>query len=332
MRSFWLLALVACGSGGGSADSPRTFTFGPYHLEPSQEIVDQCVSATLHNDTELAINAVELSTATGFHHSNWFFVPDNLYAGPDGTWPCADRNFDQANAASAGGVLFAQSTQSPHEVQAFPPGHAIVIPPNSKIVATTHLLDAGDSALDVPLSITLTPISEVTTRLAGLSFENVGIALPPHRASKFTIDCDIATQSMNLTGAPPDFNIYYGLAHYHSLGTGLSLEAIKADGTATTVYETTNRIGDTLGGQITPAFSMQGYAKLRMSCSYNNDRDTTVGWGVGDQEMCVVLAFTDSPFVWGGGVINNDGPGTMVDTGTEVDFTHACSLITTPVN
>ena len=326
------MILAACGGGGGSAESPRTFTFGPYHLTPAQEITDQCVSATLHNDTELAINSVELQTATGFHHSNWFFVPDALYAGDDGTWNCADRHFDQANAAGAGGVLFAQSTQSPHEIQKFPDGVAVVIPPNSKIVATTHLLDAGDTALDVPLSLTITPIANVTTRLAALSFENVGIALPPHRASKFIVECDVATQNMNLTGSPPDFNIYYGLAHYHALGTGLSLEAIDAGGTATTVYATTNRIGDTLGGQITPKFSMAGYSKLRMSCAYNNDRDTTVGWGVGDQEMCVVLAFTDSPYVWGGGVINNDGPGTSVDTGTEVDFTHACSLITTAAN
>jgi hypothetical protein len=331
VRSLCLVVLAACG-GGGSADSPRTFTFGPYHLAPAQEIINQCVSATLHNDKELAINSVELTTATGFHHSNWFFVPDNLYDGPDGTWNCDDRHFDQANAASAGGVLFAQSTQSPHEVQSFPPGVAIMIPAHSKIVATTHLLDAGDTALDVPLSLTITPIADVTTKLAALSFEDVSIALPPHRVSKFTIDCDIATQNMNLTGTAPDFNIYYGLAHYHSLGTGLSFEALKADGTATTVYETQNRIGDTLGGQISPLFSMQGYTKLRMSCTYNNTRDVAVGWGVGDQEMCVGLAFTDSQFTWGGGVITNDGPGTMVDTGTEVDFTHACALITTPVN
>ena len=325
------MALAAC-TGGGSADAPRTFTFGPYHLAPSQEIVDQCVSATLHNDKELAINSVELSTATGFHHSNWFFVPDNLYDGPDGTWPCGDRHFDQANAASSGGVLFAQSTQSPHEVQSFPKGVAIVVPPHSRIVATTHLLDAGDAPLDVPLSLTITPIADVTTRLAALSFENVSLALPPHRVSKWTVECDVATQNRNLLGTDPDFNVYYGLAHYHALGTGLSLEAVKADGTATPVFATQNRIGDSLGGQIAPAFSMQGYAKLRMSCTYNNDRDTTVGWGVGDQEMCVVLAFTDSMFTWGGGVITNDGPGASTDTGSEIDFTHACSLITTPAN
>jgi hypothetical protein len=332
VRQALLLALAACSGGGGSAPSPMTFTFGPYHLTPSQEITDQCVSATLHNETELYINSVELSTATGFHHSNWFYVTDNLYDGPDGTWDCDSRNFDQANAATHGGVLFAQSTQSPHEVQKFPDGVALVIPPHARIVATTHLLDAGDNPLDVPLSLTITPIADVQTRLAALSFENESIEIPPHRQSKFTIDCDIDTQSRNLTGAGPDFNVYYALAHYHDLGTGLTLEAVRSDGTTTTVYQTANRIGDTLGGAISPAFSMQGYEKLRMSCSYNNDRDQTVGWGVGDQEMCVMLAFTDSPFTWGGGVITPDGAGPGSDTGTEIDYTHACALITAPAD
>lgn len=331
MRRILPLALVAC-SRSGSAPPPQTFTFGPYHLAAAQEITDQCVSATLHNDTELAINAVELATATGFHHSNWFFVPDNRYDGPDGTWPCSDRMFDQANAGTAGGVLFAQSTQSPHEIQQFPEGVAIVIPPHSRIVATTHLLNAGDAPIDVPLALTITPIADATTRLAALSFENESIQIPPHRVSKFTIDCDIGTQSRALTGAPPDFNLYYVLAHYHTLGTELSLQAVKSDGTATTIYDTMNRVGDALGGAVSPAFSMSGYEKLRFSCTYDNPRDTTVGWGVGDQEMCVLLAFTDSAYVWAGGAINVDGAGSGSDTGTEIDFTHACSLITAAAN
>jgi hypothetical protein len=69
-----------------------------------------------------------------------------------------------------------------------------------------------------------------------------------------------------------------------------------------------------------------------MSCSYNNDRDQTVGWGVGDQEMCVVLAFTDSSFTWAGGAIMPDGAGSGSDTGTEVDYTHPCALITAPAD
>ena len=46
----------------------------------------------------------------------------------------------------------------------------------------------------------------------------------------------------------------------------------------------------------------------------------------------VVLAFTDSPFTWGGGVITPDGAGSGTDTGTEIDYTHACALITASAN
>ena len=86
----------------------------------------------------------------GFHHSNWLFVPASNPAtgvigpfdGPDGTFTCADRGFDQAVAALKGGVLFAQSTQAQHDVQKFPAGAVIQIPAHSKIVATIHLLNA----------------------------------------------------------------------------------------------------------------------------------------------------------------------------------------------
>src|SRR5207249_4999013 len=106
-----------------------------------------CVQITLGNDTTLDINKVELVTGPGFHHSNWTYVPVDMFPGADGVFRCADRQFDEAIAAFAGGVLFAQSTQSQHDIQAFPAGAALEIPPHSKLVAAMHLLNASDQAL-----------------------------------------------------------------------------------------------------------------------------------------------------------------------------------------
>src|SRR5262249_47230646 len=193
MRSAVVFAcLLGCGSSDGLA--PRHFDFGPYDVAPSEEITTKCVQATLNNADYLAINQVELTTATGFHHSNWFFVPEHVFAGDDGTFDCADRGFNEGIATIlGGGVLFAQSTQSTHEIQAFPPGVVIEIPPRSKIVAGIHTLNASDAEITVPLRLTVTPIakSAVTTTLAGISFENHSIGLPPHAQSKFTLDCDL---------------------------------------------------------------------------------------------------------------------------------------------
>ena len=329
---------VGCGSD-GSAPPPDaapdlTFEFGPYPLAASQEITDDCVQVTLNNDEPIDVNAVELASGMGFHHSNWFWTKEAYAFGDDGTFSCKSRNYNEATAALAGGVLFAQSTQNTHEQQQFPAGTVVRIPPRSKIIAGIHLLNASDTAITVPLQLKLTAIPEsaVTIHLAGISFEDHALGLPPMAMSAFTQECDLAPDYLDQLGKMPDFNIYYALGHYHTLGTGLTLEAVRPDGTSTLVYTTAGRVGDALGGPIDPPFSMSGYSKLRYRCDFYNDRNETVGWGVGDQEMCVFLAFSDSPFNWGGGETFDVPPGTPSDVGGVPTFTQPCQVFFTSLN
>ena len=147
------------------------------------------------------------------------------------------------------------------------------------------------------------------------------------RASRFAVtECDLAKRHQEILGRPPDFSIYYGLAHYHALGTGLTIEAVRDDGTAATIFSTSQQIGSPLGGAIDPPFSITGFSKLRFACSFDNPRDAVVGWGTGDQEMCVFLAYTDSRYSWAGGAILQDPPGPGVDLGSFVEFTHGCDV------
>lgn len=321
------LALAAC----TGDDGQRTYPFGPFEIATHQEITDSCTQITLGNTDATYVTSVELTTGPGFHHSNWFFVPESVFFGDDGTFPCSERNFNEGIAATFGGVLFAQSTQSSHEVQAFPPGVAVRVPPHSKLVAQLHLLNSSDDTLRLSPTIKLTavPQAEVTTLLSAISFEDHALGLPSHQLSRFTVECDLAPIHNQIYHRDPDFKMYYGLAHYHTLGTGLTLEAVRPDGTAATVFTTAHRAGDTLGGPIDPTFDMTGFTRLRFSCDYFNPRETTVGWGVGDQEMCVFLAFSDSLSNWGGGAVNDEPPGdpTILDNGV-MSYTHGCQLLT----
>ncbi len=325
-RLVCVVSLVGCGDA-PTASPPQTFEFGPYTLMPGQEINGQCVSVTLDNDQPLYVNSVELTAGPGFHHSNWFWVPDNQFSGPDGTWRCNDRNYDEASAGIIGGVLFAQSTQAQHEVQAFPDGAATVVPPHSRLLAGTHLLNTGDDMVTLTLSLTVTPIAEPTKILTPTSLVNEAIALPPHRVSRFTMDCDIDTAHRNVTGKPPTFSFYYALAHYHELGRGLAIEGVRADGSVATIFETTHAVGDALGGLVAPAFSLDGYPTLRFSCTYDNPRDTTVTWGVGDKEMCTFLAWTDSEYTWTGGVLMRDVVPTITDDGNVIEYEYPCTPV-----
>lgn len=277
-------------------DRVRSYDFGPYTIAPSQEIAESCVQISLDNDAAVYVNSVELTTGAGFHHSNWTFVPESVFPGKDGTFDCESRGYSEAVVAVFGGVIFAQSTQTPHELQQFPPGVAVKLPPRTKLVASIHLLNATDAPITLKPNIKLSTIPEleVTTKLAGISFQNQALALPASRESRFTLECDLAPQHNQVFGRDPDFHIYYALAHYHELGIGLTLDAVRANGTSTNVYTTATQVGDTLGGPIDPLFDMTGYTKLRVSCDFFNPRADVVRWGVGDQEMCVFLAFSDS--------------------------------------
>jgi hypothetical protein len=325
-----LLLLGACASDSGNVDptAPQVLEFGPYDLAPGEEVTRTCVQISLHNQDTMYVNSVELTTGPGFHHSNWFFVPETTFAGEDGSWNCADRNFNEPAAAVFGGVLFAQSTQAPHEIQQFPSGVVIKVPPRSKIVSQIHLLNPTDVPLTIRPTIAIKPILEadVTTLLAGVSFEDQALGLPPHMQSRFSTECDIGTKHQAIFGRAPDFKIYYALAHYHELGTKLTIEAIKPTGETAVVYSTEHNVGDVLGGPLDPQFSMSGYTKLRMSCEFNNPRDATVRWGVGDQEMCVFLAFSDSTYNWGGGVLEKDAPGNPMLDGNMMTFSNSCSV------
>lgn len=327
-----VLSLAACSDDNFDPTAPRTLSFGPFDLQPGEELTDLCVSVTLGNDRPIYVSSAELSSGPGVHHSNWFWVPEYVFDGPDGAWSCKDRNYNEPVAGIKGGVLFAMSTQATHEIQTFPDNAVIKIPAHSRIVAGVHLLDATDAPLSVPLDLTLTPIAEadVSVVLAGLSFENQSIALPPHQTSRFTVECDLAARHEALFGRPVDFKIYYALPHYHGLGVGLTFEALRdSDGGADLVWETTGRTGDNVGGPRDPVFEMSGHSKIRFSCTFDNPRDETVKWGVGDQEMCIIVAYTDSTYTWAGGITSPEDPGPGVDHDGIVDFTgSACGVFT----
>jgi hypothetical protein len=71
------------------------------------------------------------------------------------------------------------------------------------------------------------------------------------------------------------------------------------------VFRATADYGDPLGGTLEPAVEVRGASKLRISCEYNNTRDATVGYGIGDQEMCVVLIYADTERQAGGAALSN---------------------------
>ncbi len=282
------------GSGGSGGDQGSAFvatlehTFDPIPVESGAEEY-WCQSWTMDNDEPLYVNKVRQVNDGGWHHSNWFFVPEEHF-GEDGTWKCRDRDFGEVQAAVYGGVIFAQSTQAFEDVQAFPEGTAVVIPPRSKIVGNVHLFNVAAARIDSALTMGFQAIEdeEVEVKLREMSFANYDIAIDAQRRSRWAQTCDLT----DIVG--DSYNVYYVLGHYHQWGNYFKLAFVDDEGSERSIVEFTNTAGDTLGVTINPPLNSEGAKHLKFECGYNNTTDRVLHWGNnGQEEMCQFLAYVD---------------------------------------
>ncbi len=268
-------------------------TFPAIDLAPGDERQGICQSWTLNNDEDLFVHAVIMDADEGWHHSNWAFVPETAFAGPDGTWPCRERSFDEVAAAARGGAaFFAQSTQTMHEEQRFPPGTAYRIPARSRVIGSVHVLNFSEAPRSTAISFRVETLEEsaVTTELVPLVMDNRVVEIPARGTAESRMECDFTRQ----LGGPLDFSIYYALPHYHGYGTGMRIEVVGGPRDGAVVYETTLGAGDPLGGPIAPPFALMGATAIRVTCLYANEGPETITWGPdAADEMCTVLMYTD---------------------------------------
>src|SRR5882724_4766442 len=78
-------------------------TMSTITVQPGHEDNDTCQSWTLNNPTELWINSITQRNQGVYHHADFFFVPDDKFVQPDGSWPCIANGFTEPGAAGLGG-------------------------------------------------------------------------------------------------------------------------------------------------------------------------------------------------------------------------------------
>jgi hypothetical protein len=322
------VGLAGCGGDDTVQGEAIHLDIPPIPIENGEEILDRCFSWTLHNEEPLYVNSIRMRGTRGIHHSNWFYVDEDTFDGPDGEWPCRERGFHTANAALAGGVLFAQSTQTYDETQAFETGVVLRLPPRSRVVVDLHLINSygEDLETDIDLEIQTIPEAQAHTFLQGFAINYDPLAIQERSRSEFTTECNFDTLHRQTYGRPLDFRIHYVLPHYHALGDMLRLEIVGGPNDGELLWEVNTSIGEVLGGIPEPHLGdMTGATGVRMTCGYENPRDEIVGSGVGDQEMCITFGFTDSDRLWHGEVLSSDKVGER-DDGTH-EFEGSCFVI-----
>lgn len=322
LRLLFALAFVAGCSGGLEEDDapldPISHTFPSITLAPGEERTSDCQSWTVGNDEPLYVQSVSMSADAGWHHSNWMFVPESSFDGPDGTWDCDARDYDEVVAGLSGGVLFAQSTQVTSEQQAFPEGAALIVPERARILARVHVLNASASPLDTAISLTLQPLREnqVIHRLRPLVGSYFPLEIRPQSRSLFRTRCAVGEEN----GGTLDYSLYYLLPHYHALGTGMYVTAFRGSAEQI-VFDGNETIGEPLGQTYSPPLDLNGVTELEFGCRYDNPTDEWVYFENDDGgEMCMTLAYTDDGGRWLMGtngvpnvVVGTDGEGVVIN-------------------
>ncbi len=316
----------AAASGSCAAIEGKAYShdFTEFTVAAGEEVLGKCQSWTINNPEEIWFNAVELVQDEASHHSNWIFVPDDKFVGPDGVWDCSDRSYSQLTGALAGGVLYAQSTQAAKEVQKFPGGAAARIPPYSRIISDIHLLNVSNAPVTGHANLTIygLPAADVKVKLTPFHLSYEGLAIPPHATSRFQGECKVGAQWLGAVGTGFEMKIHYLLPHTHAMATRFFTEILGGSRDGETIIDVAGFNGEARGRSYDPPIDMKGSQGFRFGCEYVNERSVEVGWGFGDQEMCEVLGFAESRA--GFEAVVDSASAAPADGKTQV-FTGACA-------
>jgi hypothetical protein len=290
---------------------------------------DTCQSWTLNNPTELWVSGVTQHNDGAYHHANWFFVPDNEFVQPDGAWRCSDAAFDELVAALLGGYLFALSTQSLEETQTLPVGSAIRIPPYSRIIGSSHLLNGTDASITTTmrLAIRTIPPPQVKAKMAPARIQYHDLKLDAASNSAFTTECLFDTAHQDRLGVPLQYELHYALSHYHGLGIYARLEIAGGPRDGEVIMQH-DGYGENFGQAIDPPLELGtiGARGVRFTCGFTNPRNSVVGWGIGDQEMCVIALQARTNLAFDGAVEHGTSQPAGVSPTGEMRHQGPCSL------
>lgn len=304
-------------------------SFGEVNLAPYKERF-RCATWTIGNEEALYVNTVHLSNDGGFHHSNWFIVPDDLFPGDDGYFKCSDRGYTETIGVISGSVLFAQSTQSRYETQALPEGVVVKIPPRHKVITEAHLLNGSSEPLasELRMGFDLVHPADVDVVVSPFRLNYVDLDIPAKKLSSNEATCNFAAPYADFTGHPFDLKLYYGLPHYHYLGDHFFVDIVGGERDGERIYELSGFNGDANGQVYDPPIDMSGADGFRFGCGYNNWTDNDVTYGVGDQEMCTFLGFADAHALLDGVVSGGSQAVDIVDD--RVIMEGPCGILTVP--
>jgi hypothetical protein len=280
LASVALLAVGAagCGDQGGGPIlglEPPAFgiqlSMGPFQV-PSDSEVTVCRYLTLPGNQSVDVRAFASRMRPGSHH---FILYRSLLPVAPSQGPCL---MDLPRAVTFG----AQTIESE---QSLPPGVSLQLPAGVTLIMESHYINPADTPTTGQVVVNLEYLrpSQVETRADVLFFINQNIEIPPMSTAETEKTCPL----------PANTNIFALSSHTHRRGTAFTMDLVEMSTGAVLqrLYENYNwedplivRYPDDSPLSVGPDRG------LRFRCSYLNDSDVTVRWGLSaEDEMCIAF-------------------------------------------
>jgi hypothetical protein len=210
----------------------------------------------------------------------------------------------------------------------------VKIPPRHKVIAGVHLLNLGSTDLDSELRMALEIVHPRTVEVVVAPFRLTyrDLHIPAGKRSRFSGTCTFDKASTRRkAGVPLDLKLYHVLPHITttsaitSASRSSAAPATASRSTATRASTPTPTAAPSTRRSTSPAPT-----GLRFTCGYDNWRDKEIGYGIGDQEMCVMLGLADMRVMMNASV--DSGTQLVGADGDTLLHEGPCSTIALPKN
>lgn len=261
------------------------FQISMFGTAPANSEVWLCEVYDLPTDEMAAVNAVQYLQNEGTHHMT-------LSTTALATEPLAPGSYD-CNA------LYADSTVMEDAVMMFgnqgdaegtltlPEGVAANLPPGIQVLQEIHYVNttSSDVALYSYLNGLTIPQDEVVAGIWGGSVRDETISLPPQEATTEWTRC-----VMN-----EDVEVQFLASHTHAMATEFTIAPF--DGVTTgEVFYTNTDWHDPRIEQFTPARVVPAGQGFEFTCTWFNETDATVTYGLASTDEMCNLAIVFTPF------------------------------------
>jgi hypothetical protein len=260
------------------------------------------------------VYAARMYTSGNIHHSNVLGLP--LASSGASPYPeCADGQGNPMTQTlnlilgTIPDTLFTNSTQiNGGEQLVFPAGMAFKLTTEDReIVSAIHYLNTSAETVtsEVVYDFFTAPEEDIEQEVVPFVYDNQDIDVPPRSTKEVEAECS-ATRPAKIVSLLP---------HAHARTSRFSIDLVAEDGTVSHVLEDSAFDGESRIRVFEEPLDLT--AKLRYSCTVENNLDRTIRWGIGDDEMCMIFGYLYPPEAQQSGFVK-PGTGTcqMYDFGS----------------